>query len=98
VSEIGDDGAVSSAGDPGLHRDLTTTVGGTPLVQLSRLGKGLPGRVAAKLEMRNPCGSVCDAVQRAREIVAERADAIALDQARRTSHPRHRCRLHPGRA
>jgi cysteine synthase A len=40
--------------------DLTATVGGTPLVELGRLAKGLPGRVVAKLEMRNPCGSVKD--------------------------------------
>jgi cysteine synthase A len=40
--------------------DLTTTVGRTPLVELGRLARGLPGRIAAKLEMRNPCGSVKD--------------------------------------
>jgi len=40
--------------------DLTATVGSTPLVELSRLGAGLPGRVVGKLEMRNPCGSVKD--------------------------------------
>jgi cysteine synthase A len=43
-----------------LHRDLTATVGGTPLVELGRLGRDLPGRVAVKLEMRNPGGSVKD--------------------------------------
>ncbi|RJP37907.1 MAG: cysteine synthase A [Phycisphaerales bacterium] len=43
-----------------IHRDLTATIGRTPLVELARLAKGLPGRVAAKLEMRNPCGSVKD--------------------------------------
>ena len=43
-----------------MHRDLTATVGRTPLVELRSLSKGLPGRVAAKLEMRNPCGSVKD--------------------------------------
>ena len=32
------------------------------MVELGRLGKGLPGRVVAKLEMRNPCGSVKDRV------------------------------------
>lgn len=42
--------------------DATATVGRTPLVELGRLAKGLPGRVAAKLEMRNPCGSVKDRV------------------------------------
>ncbi|HEY7460772.1 MAG TPA: cysteine synthase A [Gemmatimonadota bacterium] len=43
-----------------IHRDVTATVGRTPMVELPRLGKGLPGRVVAKLEMRNPCGSVKD--------------------------------------
>ena len=43
-----------------LFSDVTATVGKTPLVELGRLAKGLPGRVVAKLEMRNPCGSVKD--------------------------------------
>ena len=43
-----------------IFPDVTSTVGGTPLVQLGRLAGGLPGRVVAKLEMRNPCGSVKD--------------------------------------
>jgi cysteine synthase A len=45
-----------------IHRDVTGTVGGTPIVALGRVAKGLPGRVVAKLEMRNPCGSVKDRV------------------------------------
>lgn len=40
--------------------DVTKTVVRTPMVGLGRVGKGLPGRIAAKLEMRNPCGSVKD--------------------------------------
>ena len=43
-----------------IFPDVTSTVGGTPLVELGRLAGGLPGRVVAKLEMRNPCGSVKD--------------------------------------
>src|SRR5947209_8459049 len=43
-----------------IFGDATATVGKTPLVELGRLAKGLPGRVVAKLEMRNPCGSVKD--------------------------------------
>src|SRR5580700_4569298 len=31
-----------------------------PGVELGRLTKNLPGRIFAKLEMRNPCGSVKD--------------------------------------
>jgi cysteine synthase A len=43
-----------------IYPDATATVGRTPLVEVARLAKGLPGRVVAKLEMRNPCGSVKD--------------------------------------
>jgi cysteine synthase A len=43
-----------------IHPDVTATVGKTPTVELRRLAKGLAGRVVAKLEMRNPCGSVKD--------------------------------------
>lgn len=32
------------------------------MVELARIGRGLPGRIVAKLEMRNPCGSVKDRV------------------------------------
>jgi cysteine synthase A len=45
-----------------VFADLTATVGRTPLVELGRLAKDLPGRLVAKLEMRNPCGSVKDRV------------------------------------
>ena len=45
-----------------IASDVTATVGETPMVELGRLAKGLPGRVVAKLEMRNPCGSVKDRV------------------------------------
>lgn len=43
-----------------IYKDLTATVGNTPIVELARLANGLPGRVFGKLEMRNPCGSVKD--------------------------------------
>src|SRR5580704_10352108 len=43
-----------------IFRDVAATVGNTPLVELGRIAKELPGRVVAKLEMRNPCGSVKD--------------------------------------
>ena len=44
------------------YANLMATIGKTPLVELGRLAKNLPGRVLAKLEMRNPCGSVKDRV------------------------------------
>jgi cysteine synthase A len=54
---------VSEGRDPRvIFDDVTATVGGTPLVELGRLARGLPARVVAKLEMRNPCGSVKDRV------------------------------------
>jgi cysteine synthase len=43
-----------------IFRDTAATIGNTPLVELGRLAKNLPGRILAKLEMRNPCGSVKD--------------------------------------
>jgi cysteine synthase A len=45
-----------------IFPDATATVGSTPMVELGRLARGLPGRIVAKLEMRNPCGSVKDRV------------------------------------
>ena len=39
---------------------VTGTAGRTPLVEFGRLAAVVPGRVVAKLEMRNPCGSVKD--------------------------------------
>ncbi|MBI3410594.1 MAG: cysteine synthase A [Planctomycetes bacterium] len=59
-----------------IFADNTATVGKTPLVELRRLAKGLPGRVLAKLEMRNPCGSVKDRVGVAMIEDAERRGAL----------------------
>ena len=43
-----------------IFRDAAATVGHTPLVELRNLTRRLTCRVLAKLEMRNPCGSVKD--------------------------------------
>lgn len=43
-----------------IHPSAMETVGGTPTVEFSRLARGLPARIAGKLEMRNPAGSVKD--------------------------------------
>lgn len=45
-----------------LAASITEGVGRTPLVELRRLTAGLPGRVAVKVESRNPSGSVKDRV------------------------------------
>lgn len=42
--------------------NITETVGNTPLVYLGKLARGLPGRIVAKLEFFNPCGSVKDRI------------------------------------
>ncbi len=42
--------------------DIAATVGRTPMVELRRIGAGLPARIVAKLESRNPCGSVKDRI------------------------------------
>jgi cysteine synthase A len=59
-----------------IFADITATVGGTPMVELVRLGRNVPGRVLAKLEMRNPCGSVKDRVAVALMDDAERRGVL----------------------
>jgi hypothetical protein len=39
-----------------IFSDVAATVGKTPMVKLTRVPRGLPGRIFGKLEMRNPCG------------------------------------------
>jgi cysteine synthase len=43
-----------------IYRSAVDTVGNTPLVELSRIARGLSARIIGKLEMRNPAGSVKD--------------------------------------
>jgi cysteine synthase len=43
-----------------IYSDVVATVGRTSLVELARLARGLPGRLLAKLEYRNPGGSIKD--------------------------------------
>jgi len=46
----------------GLYRSIDETIGRTPLLELRRVTLGLPGRIAVKLESRNPSSSVKDRV------------------------------------
>jgi cysteine synthase A len=47
----------------GIYSDLIQTVGATPIIKLNRISKGMmPGVLLAKLEMRNPLGSVKDRI------------------------------------
>jgi len=45
-----------------IGAEASAVVGNTPMVQLDRLGEGLPGQVCAKLEYFNPGGSVKDRI------------------------------------
>lgn len=45
-----------------VFSDITKTVGHTPLVEMQRIGKGLPGKILLKLEFFNPLGSVKDRI------------------------------------
>jgi len=45
-----------------IYESITQTTGGTPLVKLNRLTKGLKATVLVKLESRNPLGSVKDRI------------------------------------
>jgi cysteine synthase A len=45
-----------------IFGSVIESVGKTPLVELKRMGAGLPARIIAKLEARNPGGSVKDRI------------------------------------
>ncbi|MCT1478222.1 cysteine synthase A [Microbacterium sp. p3-SID336] len=47
---------------PGIHPDITTAFGDTPLVRLNRVTEGLGATVLAKLEFYNPASSVKDRI------------------------------------
>jgi cysteine synthase len=66
-ANLAEDGATARA--DGLRRSLTEGIGRTPLLELRRMSAGLPGRVAVKVESRNPSGSIKDRVAAA--LVAE---------------------------
>jgi cysteine synthase A len=69
-----DDGV--SGRSESARRSLTEGIGGTPLLELRRMTAGLPGRIAVKVESRNPSGSVKDRVAAALVGEAEASGAL----------------------
>jgi cysteine synthase len=45
-----------------IYKSILETIGRTPLVQLNKIGAGLPGKIVLKLEFFNPCASVKDRI------------------------------------
>lgn len=59
-----------------IYSDITKTIGQTPLVEMQRIGKSLPGRILLKLEFFNPLGSVKDRIGKAMIEQAELAGQL----------------------
>ncbi len=56
---------------PMLFNEITETIGATPLVRLNRIAEGVSATVLAKLELKNPLGSVKDRIGLAMIVSAE---------------------------
>ena len=59
-----------------IANDITELIGGTPLVRLNRVTRGIGGEVVAKLESHNPLASVKDRIGLAMFEAAERDGKI----------------------
>jgi cysteine synthase A len=62
-----------------IYDNISHCIGDTPLVRLRRVTEGCVARVVAKLESRNPLGSVKDRIARAMIEAAERDGKIKPD-------------------
>ncbi|MFA6600739.1 MAG: cysteine synthase A [Candidatus Omnitrophota bacterium] len=62
-----------------ICRDITETIGNTPLVRINRLSAGLKATVLAKLEFFNPLSSVKDRIGVAMIDAAEKAGKLKKD-------------------
>lgn len=59
-----------------IYSDITKTIGQTPLIEMQRMGKNLPGRLLLKLEFFNPLSSVKDRIGIAMIEDAERSGKL----------------------
>jgi len=62
-----------------IFSDITGTIGSTPLVRLNEISGGLTATILAKLEFKNPLGSVKDRIGLAMIEAAEREGLIRSD-------------------
>ena len=62
-----------------VYKDITATIGRTPLVRLNRMAEGLPGEVYVKIESFNPLSSVKDRIGLAMIEDAERRGLLKHD-------------------
>jgi cysteine synthase A len=64
---------------PEIYHDITRTIGNTPVVRLNWITKGLNASILAKLEFKNPLGSVKDRIGLAMINEAEKQGLINKD-------------------
>ncbi|MSP62831.1 MAG: cysteine synthase A [Myxococcales bacterium] len=60
-----------------IRASVSEVIGHTPMVELTRIARGLPGRIAVKLESLNPGGSVKDRIGAAMIDDAERRGVLS---------------------
>ncbi len=72
----------------GRYGDIVQSIGHTPLIELKRLSPKPGVRIWAKLESRNPTGSVKDRVARA--LIEDAEEKGLISPARRRSSSRRR--------
>jgi cysteine synthase A len=64
---------------PEIYHDISQTIGNTPMVRLNFITKGLNAGILAKLELKNPLGSVKDRIGLAMINEAEKQGRIDSD-------------------